>query len=347
VIYKKRRVQVTVTTLGIDLAKNVFQIHGVDSFGKKTIAKKTSRKQLVEFVAKLSPCVIAMEACGSSHYWGRKFIAMGHEVRLISPQFVKPFVKSNKNDVNDAEGIVEAALRPSMRFVPVKSVAQQDVLSIHRVRQRLIAARTALINETRGLLGEFGIIIPQGASQVRRHLPQLLEIESSGLTVKSRRLFVQLYAELTAYDEKIKILDNEVQSSADEDNRTKRIMQIPGIGPLTATCMVASVGDSSQFMNGRQLSGWLGLVPRQHSSGGKQSLGRISKRGDVYLRMLLIHGARSVLLRIQGREDAQARWLKQLIERRGFNRACVALANKNVRTIWALLAREEDYRMAA
>lgn len=335
-----------VTTLGIDLAKSVFQIHGVDGIGRKTIAKQTSRKQLVEFVAKLPPCVIAMEACGSSHYWGRKFMKMGHEVRLISPQFVKPFVKSNKNDANDAEAIVEASLRPSMRFVPVKSVAQQDVLSIHRVRQRLISARTALINETRGLLGEFGITIPQGASQLRRHLPQLLEIESSGLTVKSRRLFSQLQDELLAFDEKIKNLDNEVQSCADEDQRVERIMQIPGVGPLTATAILASVGDPTQFANGRQLSGWLGLVPRQYSSGGKQNLGRISKRGDIYLRMLLIHGARSVLQRIQGRTDAQARWLNQLVERRGFNRACVALANKNARTIWALLVRDEEYRMA-
>lgn len=337
----------TITTLGIDLAKNVFQVHGVDGLGRKSIAKKLTRKQFVEFISKLSPCLIAMEACASAHFWARKFTSMGHEVRLIAPQFVKPFVKSNKNDANDAEAIVEAVLRPSMRFVGVKTTAQQDVLCTHRVRQRLIGARTALINEIRGLLGEYGIIIPQGANHVRKQLPSLLEEESSELSVKARRLFKYLQEELTDCDDKIKTMDIEVESSVGCDERVKKIMQIPGVGPLTATALVASVGDPSLFKNGRQLSGWLGLVPRQHSSGGKQNLGRISKRGDSYLRMLLIHGARSAILRMKSREDAQAKWLKQLIERRGFNRACVALANKNVRTIWVLLVRNEDYRMAA
>jgi len=336
-----------ITTLGIDLAKNVFQLHGVNTIGEKVLSKQCSRKQLIEFAAKLPACLIAMEACGSAHHWARKFISMGHEVRLISPQFVKPFVKSNKNDANDAEAIVEAAIRPSMRFVTVKTVSQQDVLSLHRVRSRIVGARTALINEIRGLLGEYGLVLPQGARQVRSQLLTIVDIKSSELTSHSRALFKDLYEELVAIDEKIKSMDKKIQNLSGCDAQAKKLMQLPGVGPLTATALVASVGNASMFENGRGLSGWLGLVPRQHSSGGKNKLGGISKRGDQYLRTLFIHGARSVLLRIETREDAQAKWLKRLIERRGFNRACVALANKNARVAWALLAREESYRKAA
>lgn len=332
-----------ITTLGIDLAKNVFQLHGVNSKGVKVLGRKLSRKQLVEFVAQLPKCTIALEACGSSHYWGRKFRAMGHEVKLISPQFVKPFVKSNKNDANDAEAIVEASLRPSMRFVAVKTVEQQEVLCWHRVRERLVCSRTALINEMRGLLGEFGIIISQGAQKFSKALPEILEDANNELSPQARALFMRLREELKELNEKIALIDKDIEKIAESQEASRNLMTIPGVGPITASAIVASVGDASIFSNGREMSGWLGIVPRQNSSGGKSKLGGISKRGDKYLRKLVIHGCRSVLIRIEAREDRQAQWLKELIQRRGFNRACVALANKNVRTMWALMTKGESF----
>lgn len=333
-----------ITTLGIDLAKSVFQLHGVNKKGAKVFGKKLSREKLIEFVAQLSKCTIAMEACGGSHYWGRKFRDMGHEVKLLSPQFVKPFVKSNKNDANDAEAIVEASLRPSMRFVALKTVEQQNALCLHRVRERLVCSRTALINEIRGLLGEFGISIPQGAEKFRQQLPEILEDANNELSAQTRALFVGLREELKALDVKIAAMDKDIENLAESQETSKNLMTIPGVGPVTASAIVASVGDASIFKNGREMSGWLGIVPRQNSSGGKTKLGGISKRGDKYLRKLVIHGARSVLMHIDSRDDQQARWLKQLVERRGFNRACVALANKNVRTMWALMTTGESFR---
>lgn len=335
----------TITTLGIDLAKNVFQLHGVNSKGVKVLGKKLSRKQLIEFVVQLPKCMIAMEACGSSHYWARKFRSMGHEVKLISPQFVKPFVKSNKNDANDAEAIVEASLRPSMRFVAVKTVEQQETLCLHRVRERLVCSRTGLINEIRGLLGEFGIVIPQGVQKFRKQLPEVIEDADNELGPQARLLFTRLHSELKELDEKIAVLDQDIENLANSQDVTQNLMTIPGIGPITASAIIASVGDASIFRNGREMSGWLGIVPRQNSSGGKSKLGGISKRGDKYLRKLLIHGSRSVLIRIDSRDDKQAQWLKKLVERRGFNRACVALANKNARTAWALITKGEAFQL--
>lgn len=337
-----------ITILGIDLAKNVFQIHGADRMGKKLIGKKLSRKQLSDFVTHLPPCTIAMEACGGAHFWARKFRALGHEVKLIAPHFVKPFVKSNKNDRNDAEAIVEAALRPSMRFVPVKTVEQQDTLCLHRVRSRLVASRTALINEIRGLLAEYGVIVARGPEKLLNKFAEILEDDSNDISAKGRTLFERLRNELRELNEKVLNADREIKSLTSSNEVYSRLMKVPGVGPMTATAIVAAVGHAAAaFKSGRELSAWLGLVPKQNSSGGKTRLGSISKRGDVYLRNLLIHGARAVIYRLDHREDTQALWLKELIKRRGSNRACVALANKNARVLWAMMARGEEYRIAS
>ena len=333
-----------VTVLGIDLAKNIFQLHGVDGNGRIVLRKKLNRKQLVLFVANLPRCMIAIEACGGSHFWGRKFREMGHDIRVISPQFVKPFVKSNKNDVHDAEAIVEAALRPSMRFVALKSVEQQDALCLHRVRERLIKGRTALINEVRGLLHEYGVVIPKGAGHLKSRMPEIIELSENQLSPEIRELFAHLYKELCSYEERINFYDKKIHMQAKATESCQKIMKIPGVGPLTATAIVASIGNANLFKNGRQMSAWLGLVPRQNSSGGKTQLLGISKRGDSYVRKLLIHGARSVLIKNSMKEDKRTKWAKQLLERRGHNRACVALANKNARVIWKLLATNEHYR---
>jgi len=335
-----------ISVLGIDLAKNIFQLHGAAESGVTVLKKKLNRSQLTLFVANLPQCKIAMEACGGAHFWGRKFQSMGHEVKLIAPQFVKPFVKSNKNDAHDAEAIVEAAMRPNMRFVPIKSVSQQDALCLHRVRERLVRSRTALVNEIRGLLHEYGIVIPQGIRNLRSELPGIIEQDEAFLTDQGRQLFNSLYEELCDFDKKIKIYDTRIEAQSKSLDACVKIMKIPGVGPLTATAIVASVADARAFQDGRQMSAWLGLVPRQSSSGGKEKLLGISKRGDSYVRKLLIHGARAVLLRIKTSkaEDPKTKWLQELVERRGFNRACVALANKNTRVIWKLLATDEEYR---
>ena len=337
-----------ISVLGIDLAKNVFQVHGVNHQGQGVFKKTLSRKGRILYVANLPPCMIAMEACGGSHYWGRKFTEMGHKVKLISPQFVKPFVKSNKNDANDAEAIVEAAVRPNMRFVAVKTVAQQDALCIHRVRERLVRGRTALINEIRGLLHEYGVVIPKGAWNMRTHLPAIIENSENHLSVQTKRLFQSLYEELCGFDDRAIFYEKQISLQAKASEDCQKIMKIPGIGPITATAIVATVGNANLFKNGRQMSAWLGLVPRQNSSGGKTQLLGISKRGDSYVRKLLIHGARSALLTVENstKTDPRTLWLKEILKRRGHNRTCVALANKNARIIWKLLSTDEDYRTA-
>ena len=336
----------TATMIGIDLAKNFFQVHGADKEGRKLWSKKLTRKQMAPFFERQEACTVAMEACGSAHHWGRKLMKMGHQVRLIAPQFVKPFVKSNKNDRNDAEAIVEAALRPSMRFVPVKTVEQQGMLSLHRVRSRRVDARTAIINEIRGLLAEYGVIVPQGALRLRKELPDVLADAANELGNRERSIIASLAEELRDSYAAVAEMDRLIEAEAERCEAHKRLMEIPGVGPLTATAMVASVGNASVFKNGRGLSAWLGLVPRQHSSGGKERLGSISKRGDGYLRKLLVHGARSVLKMAKTRDDARSVWAKSVAERRGTNRAIVAIANKNARIIWALLATGARYETA-
>ncbi len=333
-----------ITRIGIDLAKQVFQIHGVGRDGKALVKKQLRRSQMLQYFSKLPPTLIGMEACGSAHYWARELGKMGHDARLMSPQFVKPYVKSGKNDANDAEAICEAVSRPNMRFVAVKSVEQQVMQAEHRIRARLIKARTALGNEIRGLLGEFGIVLPASLGRVRRALPELLEDAENGLTGEFRRLLSQLGEELSKLDDSIKEYDARIAQRAKEDDRIKRLLEIEGIGPVSASALVSAVGDGKQFGKGRDMAAWLGLVPNQHSSGGKNRLGHISKRGEKYVRMLLIHGARAVLKAAENKTDGRSRWVTGLAKRRNKNIATVALANKNARIAWSILSREETYR---
>lgn len=281
-----------ITTVGIDLAKRVFQVHGVDKGGKTVLRKQLKRAEVAKFFANLPPCVIGMEACGSAHYWARKLMAFGHTVKLMAPQFVKPYVKTNKNDAADAEGICEAVQRPNMRFVAVKTPEQQASLSLHRGREGFVKARTAQANQIRGLLAEFGIVIPKGIAHISQRIPEILEDGDNGLPGAMRRLLERLTNHLKELDRQVGELEREIRTWHQADEASKRLEAIPGIGPITASALVASVGDARYFKDGRQLAAWMGLVPRQHSTGGKSTLLGISKRGDGYLRKLLIHGAR-------------------------------------------------------
>jgi Transposase and inactivated derivatives len=335
----------TITRIGIDLAKHVFQLHGVDDGGRTILRRRVSRTQLRPFFVQLPPCLVGVEACGSAHYWARELRALGHDVRLIAPQFVAPYRKNDKNDGNDAEAICEAVGRPHMRFVPIKTVAQQAVLTVHRARQLLVAERTALVNQTRGLLAEYGLILPAGIGAVRRAWATLLE--APALPALAREVFADLADRLRRLDERITAYDRQVAQVARQTEPAQRLLQVPGVGPVTATALVATVGNARAFENGRQFAAWLGLVPRQHSSGGRRRLGRITKRGDVYLRTLLIHGARAVMRHLARRTDATSRWVMALKIRRGFNKAVVALAAKHARILWALLATGRAYQPAA
>ncbi|MEQ8911610.1 MAG: IS110 family transposase [Pseudomonadales bacterium] len=329
-------------TIGIDISKSVFQIHGVNATGTPVLTRKVPRAKFAETMASLPPAFVGLEACASSHYWSRRLEAFGHTVRLINPAFVKPYVKSQKNDARDAEAICEAVSRPNMRFVPKKSLEQQDLQAVHRIRSRLIKERTALVNQIRGQLAEYGIVVACGIHRIRRALPSLLD--SPELTPRAELLFRELYEELRALDRRIEDKDQEVLRFARADDRCRRLMTMPGIGPMTATALVMSVGNGAEFHNGRHLAAYLGLVPRQHSSGGREHLGRITKRGDRYVRTLLIHGARSVAIRTRRSDGAMRTWVKDLIDRRGLNHANVALANKMARQAWVILAKQTDYR---
>jgi len=332
-----------ITAIGIDLAKNVLQIHGVNERGKAVLKKQLKRDQVTAFFANVPPCLIGMEACGSAHYWARRLQSFGHDVKLMAPQFVKPYVKTNKNDVADAEAICEAVSRPSMRFVPIKNGEQQSVLAMHRARQGFVKARTAQANQIRGLLAEYGIVIPQGIGYIAKRLPEILEDGENELPGAFRQLLQRLGDHLKQLDRQVTELEVQIRNWHRGSDASKKLEQIPGIGPITASALVASIGDAKSFQSGRQLAAWLGLVPRQHSTGGKQVLLGISKRGDSYLRMLLIHGARAVIRVAERRAGYAGSWLARLLARRNQNVAAVALANKNARIVWALLAQERDY----
>ena len=332
-----------IRTIGLDLAKNVFQVHGVDAQGKVVLRKQVARASLAAFFANLPPCLVGMEACASAHFWARKLVAQGHVVKLMAPQFVQPYVKGSKTDAADAEAICEAVSRPNMRFVPVKLPEQQALLAVHRARAGFVKARTAQANQLRGLLAEFGITIPVGLASLRRRLPLILEDVEGGLPGMMRELVARLAEHLQALDQQVAELEKQIQLWHRQSEPSQRLAAIPGIGPITATALVASIGDARAFSNGRQLAAWLGLVPRQHSSGGKPVLLGISKRGDVYLRTLLIHGARAVISHVEHRCDQAESWLKRLLGRRNRNISAVALANKNARVVWALLAHDRQY----
>lgn len=333
-----------ITTIGIDLAKEMFQIHGVDAHGKAVLRKQLRRSEMAKFFSNLEPCLIGMEACGSAHHWARKLGEFGHTVKLMAPQFVKPYVKTNKNDMADAEAICEAVSRPNMRFVPMKNIEQQAILSVHRARQGFVKARTAQGNQIRGLLSEFGIVIPQGICSITKRMPDILEDAENDLPGTMRQLLERLNNHLKELDRQVEELEFKIKLWHKENELSRKLEAIPGIGPITASAIVATVGSASEFKNGRQLAAWMGLVPRQHSSGGKQNLLGISKRGDTYLRTLLIHGARAVV-RFAENKAVPNQGLCKLMGRRNKNVATVALANKNARIIWALLAKGTTYRL--
>lgn len=336
-----------ITTVGLDIAKSVFHFYAVSATGRYVKKKQLKRKQVLAYLASLEPCLIAMEACGGAHYWAREISVLGHEVKLIAPQYVKPYVKGNKNDYNDAQAIAEAAQRPSMRFVPIKSVAQQDIQNFHRQRERLKKERTALVNQTRGLLAEYGVIINKGVGAVRQALPEILEDGENGLSALARELFAELQGELQAIDQRFAQCEKRIEALNRANEVCRRLEEVLGIGAISASATYAAAGDGKDFVNGRHFSAWLGLVPGQHSSGGKAVLLGISKRGNAYLRTLYIHGARAVLWHSARKTDRFSRWAQSLLARRGHNRACVAIANKMARMAWVVMAKGERYRMAA
>lgn len=333
------------TTVGIDIAKNVFQLYGVDEKGQRVLTKRLKRPELATYLANLPACLIGMEACGGSHHWARTFQQMGHTVKLMSPQYVKPYVKTNKNDYNDAEAICEAVTRPTMRFVAIKTIGQQDVLLLHKIRSRLIGQRTQLQNQIRGLLMEYGIIIPRGLATLRSKLAEILP-EGTELSEAARGLFRELNEELSQLTQRIDVHEKKLRSLVKTNAACERLETIPGIGPVSASALVATIGDAAIFKTGRQLAAFFGLVPRQHSSGDKQRLLGISKRGNTYIRSLLVHGARAVVAAAMKKQDKHSVWIQQLAQRRGFNRAVVALANKNARRVWALLTHNTVYKIA-
>lgn len=335
-----------ITTLGIDLAKKVFQLHGVNEHGVAVLRKQVTRAALLRSVAQLPACLIGLEACASSQYWGRQFERLGHTVKLMSPQYVKPYVKSQKNDQADAEAICEAVQRPSMRFVRPKSLEQQDLQSAHRVRQGLVQERTAVVNRMRGLLGEYGVVMGKRPAIVRRELPAALADSQNGLTAVVRELMADLYEHFADIDRRILRVEGLIERLGAAHDTVTRLRTVPGIGLLTATALVAAVGDAKEFKNGRQLAAFLGLIPRQDSSGGKTRLRGITKRGDKYLRTLLVHGGRCITTLAQRKPTATSSWINEVCNRRGKQRAYVAQANKNARIAWAVMARGEVYRSA-
>jgi transposase len=335
----------SIITVGIDLAKNIFAVHGVNEAGKPELVKpKVARADLLPMIANLPPCLIGMEACTGAHHWARLFRQYGHTVRLIAPKFVTPYRmsgKRGKNDAADAAAICEAVTRPQMRFVPIKDEHQQATLTLHRTRQGFVEERTALYNRIRGLIAEFGIILPQKVERLRHEIGAHLE----DLPGWANRCVGDMLVHANRLDERIQEYDRAIAEIAREDARCRRLMQLPGIGPVSATALVSSIGQGHDFEHGRQLSAWLGLVPGQYSSGGKARLGRITKAGDSYIRSLLVLGARAVLNSLGEKQDRFSRWARNLLERRGYWRATVAIAAKNARLCWAVLKYGEDFRL--
>jgi transposase len=333
-----------IAVLGIDLGKNVCSMVGLDGSGAIVLRRRTRRDLLAEFVGKLPACIVAMEACCGAHHVGRLFASQGHDARLMSPEYVRPYVKAQKNDDRDAEGIAEAATRPTMRFVEIKREAQLDMQTLHRSRDRLVAERTALINQLRAVLLERGIVVPQGKRKLEHYLVALMqEQESRGLSARMRMLVADMQTQWQELDRRIAAFETEFVSFAKESDDARRLMTIPGVGVLTATALIAAIGKAETFKHGRDLAAWLGLVPRQSTTGGKPRLMGISKRGSKYLRKLLIHGARAALPHVAERDTALGRWAKELLARVHPNVAVVALANKMARICWALLRHGQHF----
>ena len=336
-----------ITTLGIDTAKQVFQLHGVDAQGNVVLHKRVTRKQVLPLLAQLPPCLVGLEACGGSHSWAREITKLGHTVKLMAPQAVKPYVQGNKTDGRDAEGICEAASRPRVRAVAIDSTADQDLQTLHRIREQCVKMRTALANQLRGLLGEYGFVVPQGIGRIRKAIPLIVEDADNGLSALCREWLWDVYQRVCTLDAEITRYNARIAQLADQSEVCRRLTRVEGVGPLTVTAFVAAVHDPRAFKNGRHCAAWLGLVPTQHGTGGKTVLGGMSKRGNQYLRRLLLQGAMAVIRRVDGKKDARSVWLQQLRARRGTQVAAVALANKNARILWALLATGDSYRQAA
>lgn len=335
----------SIVTVGIDLAKNIFAVHGVDENGKAVLIKpKVSRDQLLPMIVHMPPCLIGIEACSGAHHWARLFRGYGHTVKLMAPKFVTPYRlsgKRGKNDAADAAALCEAVTRPHMRFVPIKEEHQQIILTLHRTRQGFVEERTATYNRIRGLIAEFGIVLPQKVAGLRQNIGAHLE----DLPGYANQCVGDLLSHADQLDLRIEEYDKAIAQAAREDARSRRLMQRPGIGPVTASALLASLGNGHDFRNGRQVAAWIGLVPGQYSSGGKSRLGRITKAGDRYLRSLLVMGARSILSGLGEKQDGFSRWARSLQERRGYWKAVVAIAAKNARLAWAVLKYGEDFRL--
>ncbi len=334
----------SISRIGIDLAKTIFQVCAVNQHGKVLFNKKITRAKLALFIAQQAPTEIIMEACASAHYWSRVFSRMGHTVKLIHPAYVRPYVKTNKNDAADAEALCEAATRPQMRFVQAKTVEQQDIQTLHRVRERLVSQRTSLANQIRGLLGEYGIVIPQGPHHIRQALPVLIDEHHDQLTPIAKQAFSHLHEELVAFDAHVQTLKQQLEQLSLTLPRCQQWITVPGVGPMVATALYATMGDAQNYRNGREFAAFLGLVPRQVSSGGKTILRGISKRGDPHCRKLLVQGAHAALRHMHKHDDPLSRWACRLKASKGTSKAVVALANKLARICWALAAQQTHYQ---
>ena len=336
-----------ITTIGLDIAKNVFQVHGVDRTGEVVIRRQLRRRQLLPFFTKLPGCLVGIEACATAHHWGRQLKGLGHEVKLMPPHYVKPYVKRGKNDAADAEAICEAVTRPSMRFVAVKGREQQSVLMLHRTRELMVRQRTMLVNAIRAHMAEFGIVAPVGIPRVKELLAVIADADDDRLPPIARACLEALARQFMSLHEEIALAEKRIHAWHRSSEVSQRLETIPGIGPITASALAASITDPALFKSGRELAAWIGLVPRQNSTGGKERMGRISKQGDQYLRWLLVAGAMSVIRHARRRDPASMPWLAGLMERRPLKVAAVALANKIARMAWVVLMRGETYRPAA
>lgn len=333
----------TIMRLGLDLAKSVFVVYGVDERDKCQLRRELRRSEVLNFFAKLEPCLVGMEAGSGAHYWARELCALGHDARIMDPRLVAPYRsqgRTGKNDSNDAAAICEAVGRPQMRFVPIKNVDQQAILIVHRVRKSRVEEQNRVANQLRGLLAEFGIVLPRGLNLLKREWPNLRQRYADRVPEVAWAELEALYRRLRDLKEEITAYDRKVEAHVHRDSRARRLCEINGIGPITASALVATIGNGRDFKNGRQLGAWLGLTPRQSSSGGRNVLGRITKRGDVYLRTLLIHGARTELMHVKRRGDPKSRWAHRLSQEKPWNKVAVALANKHARHAWAILANE-------
>ncbi len=335
-----------ITTIGLDIAKNVFHIFAVNQAGKLIKKRALKRKEVISYFARTEPCCVVMESCGSANYWAREIGRLGHTVKLIAPQYVVPYRRKNKNDFNDAEAIAEASQRDNMAFVPIKTVEQQEIQMLLRVRTRYLQSYVKLGNQIRGLLAEYGITLNLGQAAIKRQLPEVLEDAENGLNPVSRQVFSELLEEYLSLIEKVKGYEHKIEQTIKDNIICQRAQSVVGIGPITAAAIYASIGRGENFHNGRHFSAWCGLVPKQNSTGGKTVLSGISKRGNSYLRQLLVHGARAVLQYTAKKEDKLSLWAENLKQKKGYNKACVALANKLARIVWAVITKEQTYRLA-